>query len=103
MARKAMPMTLRKGLADVGRGLSEWRRLLGLSVAQLALQAEVSESTVARIENGEGASLENVLRVARAMGVLDRVLQGFDPWEDDRGKMLISAHLPKRAERRAGQ
>ena len=100
MQQKAKPIALRKGLTDVGAGLSEWRRLLGLTVTELSLRSEVSASTITRIETGEGASLENVLRIANAMGVLNRAVQGFDPWEDDRGRQLIANHIPKRGETR---
>ncbi|MHB1739759.1 MAG: hypothetical protein ACYCXA_09845 [Actinomycetes bacterium] len=37
-------------------------------------------STVVRLENGRGANLENVLRVARALGVLEPITASFNPY-----------------------
>jgi hypothetical protein len=34
-----------------------------------------------RLENGDGASMENLLRVARALGVLDILAAAIDPFD----------------------
>lgn len=99
MKRKPMPIAVRKGLQDYGDHLSEWRRLLNLTVLELAQKADVSESTIARLERGEGASLENVLRIGRALGIHEEMVSGADPWGYSRGRLLISSHIPKRAEK----
>lgn len=98
--RKGNPVALRRAMADVGQHLSQWRRLLNLTVDELSARSEVSPATINRIEKGKGASLENTLRLARAMGLLEDAVSGFDPWQNDRGKLLISTHIPGRAEKR---
>lgn len=97
--RRPRPLALKRGLADFGEHFSEWRRLQNLSVAVVAEKSHVSESTIARLERGEGASLENVLRIARTLGILDHLVSATDPWEHDRGRLLASSQLPKRAGR----
>jgi hypothetical protein len=49
-----------------------------------------------RLEHGEGASLENVLRVARALGVLDSLTEAIDPYSTDVGRLRSEEALPER-------
>ena len=55
-----------RALDGFGRDLTVWRKLRHLTAEQVADRAGVSRSTVLRLEGGQGASLENLLRVARA-------------------------------------
>ena len=49
-----------------------------------------------RLENGEGVSMENVLRVARALGVLDLLVAALDPYATDEGRLRSQEALPQR-------
>jgi hypothetical protein len=49
-----------------------------------------------RLENGEGATMENLLRVARALGVLDQLVEAVDPYETDVGRLRSEETLPQR-------
>jgi hypothetical protein len=49
-----------------------------------------------RLENGEGASVENLLRVARALGVLDVLVAALDPYATDLGRLRSQEALPER-------
>lgn len=98
--RKPMPLALRQGLGSIGEHFSEWRRLQNLSVAEVAERSNVSPSTITRLERGEGTSLENLLRIARTLGILEHIVSATDPWQHDRGRLLASSQLPKRAGRR---
>jgi hypothetical protein len=49
-----------------------------------------------RLESGEGVSMENLLRVARALGVLDMVVSALDPYATDWGRLRSQEALPKR-------
>jgi transcriptional regulator with XRE-family HTH domain len=65
--------------------------------AQLADRAGVSRDTVIRLEAADGGvSLENVLRVLRALGVLDQLPKALDPYETDIGRLRSDEHLPQR-------
>lgn len=95
-SNRPMPRAILRELSDIGTHLSEWRRLQNLTVEELARRSNVSIATIGRLERGGGASLENVLRIARALDVLDQVSDAFDPREDPRGRDLMSARLPQR-------
>lgn len=96
------PPIIRRALRDIGQHLTDWRRLQNLTAAQVADRAGISLVTVRRIEDGEGASLENVLRVARALGVVDQVILAFDPTTTDVGRARALDLLPQRASGRRG-
>jgi hypothetical protein len=53
-------------------------------------------STLQRLEHGQGATVETVLRVARALGVLDHVVAAFDPMSTDLGRLRALDALPQR-------
>ena len=55
-----------------------------------------------RLENGDGATMENLLRVARALGVLDPLVAALDPYSTDVGRLRSEEALPERV-RRLGQ
>ncbi|PWJ53033.1 hypothetical protein SAMN06264364_11550 [Quadrisphaera granulorum] len=59
-------------------------------------EAGVSGRTVLRLEGGSGATLENVLRVARALGVLDEIVRSLDPYSTDVGRARADEQLPRR-------
>ena len=80
----------------MGEQLGIWRKLRQLTVAQVAERAGISRYTVMRLENGEGASMENLLRVARALGVLDLLAAALDPYATDLGRLRAQESLPKR-------
>jgi transcriptional regulator with XRE-family HTH domain len=76
--------------------VSHWRRLQRLTIDQVAERAGVSSATVQRIEKGADANFENVLRVGRALGLLNRIIDAFDPMETDVGRLRAYQTLPKR-------
>ena len=82
--------------------LGTWRRLRGLTQAQLADRAGVSESTVYRIERGDGGvTAENVLRTLRGLGLLDALAHALDPYESDVGRLRADEQLPQRVRPRS--
>ena len=97
LLRRPRPLELREDLTDFGEHFSEWQRLQNLSVAVVTKRSNVSESTIARIECGHGASLENILRIARTLGILELIVKSIDPWEDDRGRLLALSQFFNRA------
>ncbi len=84
-----------RGMRTFGEHLSTWRKLRQLTAAQVAERAGVSVSTLLRLENGNGASLENVLRISRG-GVMDSLLAATDPYEHDIGRLRADQNLPTR-------
>jgi transcriptional regulator with XRE-family HTH domain len=96
MAESRTPVAVADGQRRIGEELGTWRRLRRLTAAQVADRAGISRHTVMRLENGEGASLENVLRVARALGVLDSLVAALDPYTTDVGRLRSEEALPER-------
>jgi transcriptional regulator with XRE-family HTH domain len=58
-------------LAELGQRLARARLTRNTSQRRLAQEAGVSGRTVARIEAGEPASLVNLIRVLRPLGLLE--------------------------------
>ncbi|WP_307812785.1 helix-turn-helix transcriptional regulator [Phycicoccus sp. CSK15P-2] len=91
-----------RALDGLGRDLTTWRKLRHLTVEQVADRAGVSRSTVLRLESGRGASVENLLRVARALGVLELLAKALDPYATDVGRLRADEELPARVRPRGG-
>jgi transcriptional regulator with XRE-family HTH domain len=91
------PLPVKRALRELGSHLQTWRKLRGLTQAQLADRAGVSRRTVIRVERGDGAvSLEIALRVLHALGVLEGLTRAVDPYESDLGRLRAGDHLPQR-------
>jgi transcriptional regulator with XRE-family HTH domain len=98
---KQTPAAVRRALAEGARDLSAWRKLRGLTQAQLADRAGVSVSTLRRLEGGDGGvTLENTLRVLRGLGILDGFSRALDPYESDVGRLRSDERLPRRVDPR---
>ena len=91
-----VPRPVRGALSDLGNHFATWRRLRGLTAAQVADRAGVSRGTIHRLEHGDGASLENTLRVSRALGVLELFAASIDPYRTDVGRLRSQETLPQR-------
>jgi transcriptional regulator with XRE-family HTH domain len=96
MAGSRTPIAVANGQRRIGEDLATWRRLRRLTAAQVADRAGISRYTVMRLENGEGATMENLLRVARALGVLDQLVEAVDPYQTDVGRLRSEEALPQR-------
>jgi transcriptional regulator with XRE-family HTH domain len=94
------PVSVARSLRQVGEHLATWRRLRDLTAAEVADRAGVGVSTVLRLERGQGATLENLLRVARALGVLDSLAAALDPYATDVGRLRADEALPRRVRHR---
>jgi len=95
--RGSAPLPVRRALREVADDVVVWRKLRGLTQAQLADRAGISPNTLRRLENADGGiTLENVLRVLRALGVLDSLSRALDPYETDVGRLRADEQLPQR-------
>jgi len=93
------PAPVARGVHTIGEDLATWRKLRRLTAAEVADRAGVGVSTVLRLESGAGATLENTLRVARALGVLDLLTKALDPYSTDVGRLRADEELPRRVRR----
>ena len=82
---------------QIADDLKVWRKLRGLTQAQLADRSGVSVATVARLESGDGnIALESLLRILRSLGIIDSLAAALDPYESDVGRMRSEEKLPQR-------
>lgn len=95
------PLAVRRALRRFGGDISTWRKLQGLTAAQVGDRAGVHQQTVLRLEHGEGSvSLENTFRIVRALGLLDQLSPAIDPYESDVGRLRSDETLPQRVRQR---
>jgi transcriptional regulator with XRE-family HTH domain len=102
MNPKRTPQTVTKALVTIGEDISTWRKLRRLTVAELADRADVSPVTIYHLEKGQGSTLESLLRVARALGVLELITSAANPYNSDVGRLRADDILPERVRRRPG-
>ena len=97
------PIPVRRALERFGNDVEAWRKLNQLTAAQVADRAGISLPTLRSVERGEGGvSLENVFRVARALGILDLLAGAIDPYSTDAGQLRSDRLLPQRVRRPRG-
>lgn len=95
------PIAITRAMSSLGESLGTWRRLRQLTVAETADRAGVSVSTLQRLEHGRGGTIESLVRVARALGVLDQLTDALDPMSTDVGRLRAGEALPVRVRRKA--
>lgn len=96
MTTTPTPRPVERAMARLGEFTRTWRLLQRLTVAQVADRAGVANTTVLRLEKGQGSSLENTLRIARALGILDILVDAVDPYASDVGRLRADEALPQR-------
>ncbi|WP_201595446.1 helix-turn-helix domain-containing protein [Psychrobacter vallis] len=62
----------------LGQRLRTQRLSLNLTQAALAERSGIGISTVARIESGQGGTLDNIIRLAIALGMVNHFAELFD-------------------------
>jgi|HubBroStandDraft_6_1064221.scaffolds.fasta_scaffold850256_2 DNA-binding XRE family transcriptional regulator len=100
--KRRAPLPVTRALREIGSALEAWRKLRGLTQAQLASRVGLNRETIARLEKGDGGvSLENVLLVLRALGLQDLLQRALDPYESDIGRLRADENLPRRVRPRS--
>ncbi|MDA0706601.1 MAG: helix-turn-helix transcriptional regulator [Proteobacteria bacterium] len=59
--------------SSLGSKLERLRLSKNINQSALAEEAGVSRRTITRLENGDGTSLDTLIRVMRALGIVDRL------------------------------
>ena len=101
MARKPLPAPIARAMAELGEDLATWRRLRNLTINEVAERADVARGVVIKLEVGDGATVESLLRVTRALGVLGALASALDPYASDVGRLRAGETLPQRVRHRA--
>ena len=95
--KRPAPLPVARALKEISSSLEAWRKLRGLTQAQLASRAGLDRNTIIRLEKGDGGiSLENLLLILRALGLHDLVPRVLDPYESDIGRLRADERLPQR-------
>jgi len=96
-SERRTPLAVRRAERALGEHISTWRKLRGLTQAQLADRANISRDTLQRLEAGEGTvSVENLLLILRALGILESLPRALDPLASDVGRLRSAEELPQR-------
>jgi transcriptional regulator with XRE-family HTH domain len=96
-AAQKTPLPVRRAQQALAESIRTWRKLRGLTQTQLADRADVSRGVVQRLEAADGGvSIENLLRILRALGIQDLLAQSLDPFASDIGRLRSDQELPRR-------
>jgi transcriptional regulator with XRE-family HTH domain len=95
------PPTVRRALREIGEDVAAWRKLRGLTQKQLADRAGIARTTLHRLEHGDSIGTEQLLRILRALGVLDGLSRALDPYESAIGRLRSEERLPQRVRPRS--
>jgi transcriptional regulator with XRE-family HTH domain len=94
---RATPIPVRRAQRNLADSIATWRKLRGLTQAQVADRADVSRGVVRRIEAADGGvGIENLLRILRALGIQDLLTEALDPLASDIGRLRSEQALPRR-------
>jgi transcriptional regulator with XRE-family HTH domain len=96
MSSEHTPRVITRSLEQIGEDIRTWRLLQRLTVEQLADRAGVNFKTLLSLEKGQGTNLESLLRVTRALGLLDQISRSLDPHASDVGRLRADEGLPQR-------
>jgi len=96
-SHRTTPIPVRRAQRSLADSIATWRKLRGLTQAQLAERADVSRGVVGRLEAADGGvSVENLLRILRALGIQDLLSEALDPLASDIGRLRSEEELPRR-------
>lgn len=91
------PRTVTRAEREIADHIVTWRKLRGLTQSQLADRSDIARDTIQRLERGDGGvSVENLLRVLRALGLLEALPRALDPFASDVGRLRSEERLPQR-------
>lgn len=81
----------------LGKRLKQQRLHQNLTQAELAQRAGIGLSTVARIESGAGGTLDNVIRYAMSVGLVNEFAELFDSKPQTINEVIAQKTSRKRA------
>ncbi|WP_105034931.1 helix-turn-helix domain-containing protein [Cryobacterium aureum] len=82
-----LPSAIIRSAREIGLNFAGWRKILGLTAAQVADRADITRDTLRKLEHGDPTvSFHVVLRVSRALGLLETITMALDPLDTDLGR-----------------
>ena len=90
------PIPVRRAQREIAAHLSLARRQQRITVELLADRVGISVPTLRRLLNDGAGSLENYLRVAHVLGLLDATVAAADPLNTPMGRLRANEDTPRR-------
>ena len=87
----------------LGERLKAQRLVLNLTQATLAEKAGIGVSTVARIESGQGGTLDNIIRLAIALGMINHFAELFENVPANIEEVIAKQNLRLRASNKSSE
>ena len=97
---KYVPTKVRRDLRTIGERFSQQRKLLSLTIADVAQRAGVSPTTVSNLEQGKAVRTDSLLSIARILQLADGIVTASDPYLTDLGRLRADEQLPQRVRKR---
>jgi len=95
--KQSIPIPVRKALRKLGQDITDGRRRRRIPLELMAERADVSRSTLGKIEKGDpSVSLGGYAAVLFVLGLTERLSSLADANFDPVGRMLEEENLPKR-------
>ncbi len=85
----------------LGERLKKRRLIQNLTQTELAYRAGLGVSTIARIESGQGGSLDNVIKIAIGLGLINEFAELFDVPPENIKAVMAQQDLRQRASSKA--
>ena len=95
------PIPVARAMRNIASNFDLARRQQRIPVDLLAERANLSVPTVRKLLNEGSGSLENFLRVARILGMLENVEKSTDPLQTPIGRIRAEQDVPQRIRRDA--
>lgn len=90
------PIPVRRAQREIAAHLSLARRQQRITVELLADRVGISVPTLRCLLNDGAGSLENYLRVAHVLGLLDATVAAADPLNTPMGRLRANEDTPRR-------
>ncbi len=90
------PIPVERAMREIADNLNLARRQQRISIDLLANRTNLSAPTISKMLNTGAGSLENFLRIARVLGVLDGVVDATNPLNTGIGRARAEEDTPLR-------
>lgn len=101
IAVKYTPTAVTRNLRTLGEHASIQRKLLSLTVNDVAQRAGVSATTVVNLEHGKPVRTNSLFAVLGILQLAKPAIDATDPYHTDLGALRAAEQLPKRVRNRS--
>ncbi|MDO4841841.1 MAG: hypothetical protein Q3982_04105 [Phoenicibacter congonensis] len=94
--KKRIPAQVSRAQQEIADNLNLARRQQRISAEVLAERSNMSKTTLYKMLNHGEGTLENFLRVARCLHLLDEIVEATDPLNTEMGRIYAMSEVPQR-------